>query len=158
IGYAEDVGVEDGRKVRTDCTVIDSNIHEPTDSSLLFDGVRVLARTLKHVQRFVEVPYVNHTRRAKRRSVGIMNAKKKAQRVERYRDLIKVTEKTVGCAERAILALETQYSRKAMEATHGHIYNEMKNVIELSKKVLNQIRRRVIDGVSVPRSRQSHLR
>ncbi|MCP4445627.1 MAG: transposase [Myxococcales bacterium] len=64
IGYTEDVGVEDGRRVRTDCTVIDSNIYEPTESSLLYDSVRELARTLKHVQRFVEVPYVNHTRGA----------------------------------------------------------------------------------------------
>lgn len=150
IGYARETGVEDGRKVRTDCTVIDSNIHEPTDSSLLFDCVRVLARALKRVQDFVQVPYVDHTRRAKRRSVGIMNAKKKPQRVTRYRDLIKVTEKSVGYTESAIAALEGQYSRKAMEATRGHVYNEMKHFVELSKKVLHQTRRRVIDGESVP--------
>lgn len=150
VGYAEDIGVENGRKIRTDCTVIDSNIHEPTDSSLLFDCVRVLARTLEHGQEVVQVPFVNHTRRAKRRSIGIMNAKNKAQRVERYRDLIKVTEKTVGYTECAISAMETLYSREAMEATRGHVYNEMKHFVELSKKVLYQARRRVIDGESVP--------
>lgn len=150
IKYAEKVGVEDGRKIRTDCTVIDSNIHEPTDSSLLFDCVRVLARKLVDVQKLVTVPFVNHTRRAKRRSIGIMNAKKKKQRVQHYRDLIKATAKTVGYAEQAVVALESQYVRSVMETTQGHIYNEMKRVILLSKKVLDQTRRRVIDGESVP--------
>ena len=148
--YAEEVGAEDGRKVRTDCTVIDSNIHEPTDSLLLFDCVRVLARALEHVKEFVQVLSVDHTRRAKRRSVGIMNAKKKSQRVQLYRDLIKVTEKTVGYAGCAVLAVEEVYSREALEADPRHIYHEMKHFIGLSKKVLSQSRRRVLDGESVP--------
>ncbi len=39
--------IEKGRKVRVDCTVVDSNIHHPSDSSLLFDCVRVLARVME---------------------------------------------------------------------------------------------------------------
>ena len=35
--------IEKRRKVRVDCTVVESNIHHPTDSSLLYDGVRVYA-------------------------------------------------------------------------------------------------------------------
>jgi transposase, IS5 family len=38
--------VEDGRWMRTDTTVVESNIHHPLDSSLLFEGIRVLTRTL----------------------------------------------------------------------------------------------------------------
>jgi IS5 family transposase len=38
--------IEKGRQVRFDCTVVESNIHPPTDSTLLFDSVRVLARIL----------------------------------------------------------------------------------------------------------------
>ena len=41
-----ELGVDDGGRVRGDCTVVESNIHYPTDSSLLFDFVRVTARTL----------------------------------------------------------------------------------------------------------------
>jgi IS5 family transposase len=37
-------GIARGRKLRTDTTVVESNIHYPTDSALLQDGVRVLAR------------------------------------------------------------------------------------------------------------------
>jgi len=149
IGYAEEACVEDGHKVRTDCTVIDSNIHEPTDSSLLFDCVRVLARSLGRVNEFVTVPFVDHTRRAKRRAVGIRNAKKKAQ-LEKYRDLIKVAEKTVKYAECAVTALEKQYSVVSLKAIS--LSNEMEHYIRLSKKVLSQTRRRVLHGESVPAS------
>lgn len=41
---AEGAGIELGRKTRTDCTVVESNIHEPSDSSLLWDCVRVVTR------------------------------------------------------------------------------------------------------------------
>src|ERR1017187_1549997 len=38
-----------GRKLRVDTTVVETNIHYPTDSSLLADGVRVLTRTMKKI-------------------------------------------------------------------------------------------------------------
>jgi hypothetical protein len=44
LGGAEEEGIEKGRKVRVDCRVTESNIHHPTDSSLLLDSVRVLCR------------------------------------------------------------------------------------------------------------------
>jgi len=40
LGYAEAVGIEDARTVRIDPTVVESNVHHPTDNALLFDGVR----------------------------------------------------------------------------------------------------------------------
>jgi IS5 family transposase len=43
---AADAGIEKGRKVRIDSTVVSSDIHEPTDSGLLWDSVRVIARIL----------------------------------------------------------------------------------------------------------------
>ena len=46
IRYAAKKGVERGRKVRVDSTVVETNVHAPTDSSLLWDGVRVLTRLL----------------------------------------------------------------------------------------------------------------
>ena len=41
--------VVEGRKMRVDTTVVESNIHYPTDSSLLGDGVRVLIRAMKRI-------------------------------------------------------------------------------------------------------------
>jgi IS5 family transposase len=47
---ARERGVVQGRKMRVDTTVVETNIHYPTDSSLLGDGARVLTRTMKKVE------------------------------------------------------------------------------------------------------------
>ena len=151
VGYANDIGVECGRKTRADCTVVDSNIHEPSDSSLLFDCVRVLARYLKRAQAMVRTSYANHTQRAKRRAVGINNAKKKKHRTELYRDLIKVTRKTLGYAKQVVEALETAYPIDALEgAEFDNLYTILRHFIEMTERVLDQACRRVLDGESVP--------
>ena len=46
VALAQKRGVIRGRKMRVDTTVVESNIHYPTDSGLLNDGVRVLTRTM----------------------------------------------------------------------------------------------------------------
>jgi IS5 family transposase len=151
LGYANDIGVENGRKVRADCTVVESNIHEPSDSSLLWDCVRLLARYVKRAQSVVQVSFVDHTRRAKRRAIGIKNAKKKAQRAKRYRDLIQVTEKTMGYANRTVEALQAQYPPQALESPGLHdIHTLLQHYLDLTARVLDQTRRRVLHGELVP--------
>src|SRR6478672_7313561 len=44
---AKRAGVTHGRRFRIDTTVVETNVHYPTDSSLLQDGVRVLTRTMQ---------------------------------------------------------------------------------------------------------------
>jgi IS5 family transposase len=48
---ARERGVVQGRKMRVDTTVVETNVHYPTDSSLLGDGARVLTRTMKNVEK-----------------------------------------------------------------------------------------------------------
>src|SRR5499425_2792161 len=48
VALAQERGVLQGRKLRVDTTVVETNIHYPTDSSLLGDGTRVLTRTMKN--------------------------------------------------------------------------------------------------------------
>jgi hypothetical protein len=47
VEIAQNEGVAQGRRMRLDTTVVETNIHYPTDSSLLGDGVRVLTRTMR---------------------------------------------------------------------------------------------------------------
>ena len=54
LGYAKDKKIEKGRKVRIDCTCVESNIHKPTDSSLLWDAVRVLTRLMEQCRDAVD--------------------------------------------------------------------------------------------------------
>src|SRR5258708_7084304 len=49
VTIAQDRGVAAGRRMRVDTTVVETNIHHPTDSTLLGDGVRVLTRTMRKI-------------------------------------------------------------------------------------------------------------
>jgi len=50
VGLAQQRRVIRGRKMRVDTTVVESNIHYPTDSGLLNDGARVLTRTMQRIE------------------------------------------------------------------------------------------------------------
>ena len=106
VTFAIEQRIEMGHKIRTDCTVVESNIHHPTDSSLLFDCVRVMARLMSVAQDSFAIHFADHTRRAKRRALGILNAKTHSGRVRLYRNLLKVTAKTVAQAERVAEQLD----------------------------------------------------
>src|SRR5947209_20626236 len=49
VAMAQEKGAVRGRKMRVDTTVVETNIHYPTDSSMLGDGVRVMTRTMKKI-------------------------------------------------------------------------------------------------------------
>jgi len=156
LGYAENDGIEQGRKIRVDCTVVESNIHAPYDSELLVDCVRVLARVLTTVT--TELPdlvfsFSDHRRRAKRRNLAIMNAKNAAGRKKMYRDLLLVTEKTIGYAERCLKALRS-YRPSTLEAwgVRGMAKEQLEHFSPLTRQVVCQTRRRVFEGESVPAS------
>ena len=51
VSIARQKGIAQGAKMRVDTTVVESNIHYPTDSSLLGDGVRVLTRVMKKISK-----------------------------------------------------------------------------------------------------------
>ena len=153
VTYAKDKKVEKGREVRMDCTVVSSNIHDPTDSSLLFDSVRVLTRMLGQInERFndLSIPFSDHTKRAKRRMIGIMNTNSKKVRKKRYKDLLKVTHKTVNYAEKAVVLLEEfSFQNSALIDTALQLAEDLKQVIELTYRVIDQTTRRIIHGESV---------
>jgi IS5 family transposase len=145
IGHAKKIGVEDGKRVRTDCTVMETTIHEPTDSSLLSDCVRILTRQLRCASELVNVSYSNHCKRAKRRAFGIQNEKTMKARVPLYLDLLKVTNKTLGYAKRAVSALNLR--KHPLARAHR---TALQQTIDLTIGVIDQTERRVVHGESVP--------
>lgn len=87
--------IEKGREVRVDCTVVESNIHAPYDSELLWDGVRVLTRLLDIARNEcgLQFEYMNHSRAGKRRRLEIMNAKTKKEEtvyISTYLNLLRI--------------------------------------------------------------------
>ena len=148
VAYALDKKIEKGKKTRIDCTVVASNIHDPTDSSLLWDSVRVLTRMLFQArERFddLKILFVDHSKRAKRRMLGVMNAKNEKGRKVHYQDLLKMAHNIVGYATEAASMLERDTISLGMA-------EELREVILLAEKVIEQTTRRVIHGESVPAS------
>lgn len=144
IGYAVAIGVEDGKAVRTDCTVMESTIHHPTDSSLLWDCVRKLTDLLDDASDIVNVSYSNHRKVAKRRALAIGNAKRMNKRRPLYRDLLKATRKTIGYARRAITALRMR--KHPLASCHAE---SISHFVELADKVVDQTERRVVHDETV---------
>jgi IS5 family transposase len=70
VAIAKDKGVVKGRKMRVDTTVVETNIHYPTDSSLLGDGVRVLTRIMKKITTIAVAWVPNCATAAAARSYG----------------------------------------------------------------------------------------
>ena len=146
VDHGKQENIEKGRQVRIDCTVVESNIHTPGDSTLLFDSVRVLVRTLDLIrQRGVRVRFTDHSRRAKRRMLTVQYAKNQKQRMKAYQDLLKVCGKTIGYATAAIPQIKPMTGVEAI-AFHA----ELQRYIDLSRKVIGQTERRVLKGEKVP--------
>ena len=88
VAKAREERVARGRKLRTDTTVIKSNVHYPTDNALLGDGIRVLTRSLQRIAAQCAagaVPVVNHARAVKRRLLEINRAAKSLAEASRQR-------------------------------------------------------------------------
>jgi IS5 family transposase len=151
LAEAKERGVEKARKVRFDCTVTETLIHDPSDSSLLWDCVRVLTRGMKYAREWVSTPFRDSTKRAKRRALGIENAKTNAQRKNRYKDLLKVTGTTIQSAERVAEALEACRVLGPLE--HARVQGlaaELRHYVDLARQVENQTIRRLWLGEHVP--------
>ena len=153
VSVAEKTAIEKGRKVRVDCTVVESNIHPPSDSELLYDCVRVLTRLMCRARELLgtEVVFGNRKRRAKRRRLGVLNAKDKEQRRRVYRDLLKVSEETYRSAHRVAQQLkESGLTDLVKRANAERIAADLRHFLVLTEKVINQTRRRVINEERVP--------
>ena len=149
LGYAQINNIEKGRKVRTDCTCVESNIHNPTDSTLLWDAVRVLSRLIERSrdEYGLKVPFFrNHKRRAKRRMLAILNAKNKTQRKAAYIDLLKVSNKVLDYSHRTIEA----FKLISINPDMFPLYGDIEHFADLTAKVIDQTERRVILGQTVP--------
>lgn len=85
--------------------------------------------------------------------LGVMNANNKKVRDSKYEDLLKVTNKTVSYAQNAVSLLDQfPFENSAVMMTALSLAEDLKQVIELTHKVIDQTTRRVIHDQSVPAS------
>ena len=149
-----------GRKLRTDGTVVESNIRPPSDGRLLVDSVRVLARSvargciiLKAAKQKVQTEFEDFTQTAKgiARQIGeTLRSKKEAAQTagrQQYEKLLAMTEQTMGGAVQTQKQLQKQSQQSA-----NRLAETITHFIPLARQVIQQATRRVLQGEQVPAS------
>jgi IS5 family transposase len=143
-------------KLRVDTTAVETNIHYPTDSTLLWDGFRTLARLLKSVQSDLSnmgLVHRYHVKKVKKLAQYISrNASKKSKGSKRklksiYKTLIVRVQGIVAIAQQAAQVLRLRY-----DITCNAIADELSHFTPLVNKVIDQAIRRIFDGEVVPAS------
>jgi IS5 family transposase len=134
-----------GRRLRVDTTVVETNIHYPTDATLLADGVRVLTRGLQrlgqHVrQRARSVAHrvfeiAQRSRTAGSRAAPKVREQSKARMKRLYQGLLGITRAVIRQAEAA-----------AARPRREPLAVQLSITLELVKRVVAQTRARVLRG------------
>jgi transposase, IS5 family len=133
--------------VRIDSTVTAALMHAPTDSSLLWDAVRVMVRLLKQADALPGVPALawrDHRRLAKKRALAIRYSRGKDTKAKLYRDLIAATRAT---------ATALQYAARCLAGTtiEAELWRgEVRHYLPLIERLIDQAERRVLAGEAVP--------
>jgi transposase, IS5 family len=158
VAIAHDQKIVAGRKLRVDTTVVETNIHYPTDSSLMGDGVRVLTRLMKRISDIggaVGTKLRDRTRSVKLRVVEIARASrsKSEQGRERmkglYERLLAATAAVVGQARRFAkdIADGVKHSADVMQqAALEGLQKELETMAPRVQQVIRQTRARVLHG------------
>jgi transposase, IS5 family len=155
---ARSLKVTRGRKLRIDSTVVATAIHYPTESTLLFDGVRVLSRLVQRAtaaltgrQRRWGANRIRQAKQLVRRieATAAVHATTadRAERPTLYRRLLALTQASVHQAEQVQRALADQSA-----AATQQLESVLQRVPPLVQQVITQTERRVLHGETVPAS------
>ena len=159
VKWAVDAGIEDGKRLRVDTTVVETDIRFPSDSSLLWDCVRVITREVKRLAE--DAPkavrgFQDHTRKARRRFQAISRMTRQQrhhQQAPKYRDLIRTTQHVLA-ATRIVLPKARKKADSCGELMRGIRIRAQCDLIEryctLADQVVDQTRRRVLQNEQVP--------
>ena len=111
--------------------------------------MRVLTRLIEKIRDDFGIKvsgFANHTRRAKRRMLAVMNAKSKKQRKAAYADLLKMADNVMGYSRAALTEIIVFTSNTALFP----LFDDIENYLVLLEKVVDQTKRRVMLGETVP--------
>jgi IS5 family transposase len=154
---AVQLGLEDGKQLRVDTTVVETNIHFPTDATLLWDTVRTVTRLIEDLHEMLPrgvQGFTNRTRSARRRMQALerMTAQERhTQQEPKYRELLGITGQVLENARQVVKkATRVKGIDVMQQAIVDQLRKEITAYCELGDKVINQTRRRVIEGEQVP--------
>ena len=154
---AVQLGLEDGKQLRVDTTVVETDIHYPTDATLLWDTVRTVTRLVNKLHE--ELPrgvqgFTNRMRSARRRMQELerMSAsQRQTQQVPKYRELIRITGQVLENARQVVKKTARIKGLDVIgRAGIDQLCQQITTYCKLGDKVIDQTRRRVIEGEQVP--------
>jgi transposase, IS5 family len=148
VASAKQEKLEAGVTVRIDSTVTAALMHEPSDSALLWDAVRVMSRLLRQAAKLPgasAIRWRDRRRFAKRCAMEIQYSRGKHNRRRLYRKLIAATHAIRAALQRAAnrLSALTGIAAASWRAQVNHY-------LPLIARVLDQSERRVLHGQAVP--------
>lgn len=155
VDVAKRAGVTHGRRVRIDTTVVETNVHYPTDSTLLQDGVRVLTRTMQQASVALgdpTAPFRNRRRSVTRRVLTIgyqaRSLKTRPAMVQSYRQLMATTRAVVREARTMVRRLGQRVRTAAPPLARRlqQAQGRLRELQPLVQRVLAQARARVLGG------------
>jgi transposase, IS5 family len=145
---AQQAKLESGATVRIDSTVSAALMHPPSDSTLLWDAVRVMTRLLRRAERLPEAPMVrwrDRRRLAKKRARAIDYSRGQDKKRQLYRELIAAAQATEG---------ELQAVAKGLVEIVGTVAErwraQVDHYLPLIARIIDQCERRVLKGEAVP--------
>lgn len=154
---AVQLGLEDGKRLRVDTTVVETNIHFPTDATLLWDTVRTVTRLVEDLHEILPrgvQGFTNRTRSARRRMQALerMTAQERhTQQEPLYRELLRITGQVLDNARQVVKkAARVRGIDVVGRAMVGQFCQQITAYCELGDRVIDQTRRRVIAGEQVP--------
>jgi IS5 family transposase len=158
VKIAQTNNVVEGRRMRVDTTVTETNIHYPTDSSLLGDGVRVLIRTMKKITKIagdVGTKLRDRSRSVKLRTLDVARAARSRTKQsqgklkDNYRKLLDSTSRVVGQAKKfaheVVEGIKHAADPLKQLALHG-LREEIETMVPRVKQVMKQTRARIFHG------------
>ena len=158
VTLAQSHGLTEGRRMRVDTTVVETNIHYPTDSSLLGDGVRVLIRNMKKITKIVGeagAKLRDRSRSVKLRMLDIARAarskaKQGQEKLKRaYQQLLNSTSRVVGQAKRFSKEI-AEGVKRSMDVVKQlgleGLRQEIDAMVPRVKQVMKQTRARILRG------------
>ena len=158
VKIALEKGVMTGRRMRVDTTVVETDVHHPTDSTLLGDGVRVLTRMMKKITKIagaVGTKLRDRSRSVKFRLLEIGRVARAKGSIDqdklkrRYGQLLDATSRVVGQAKRfsAEISQGVKRARSVLEqlALEG-LRQELDLMTSRVRQVMKQTRARIFRG------------
>jgi IS5 family transposase len=152
VAIAQAKGAVRGRKMRVDTTVVETNIHYPTDSSLLGDGARVLTRTMKKIQKQagkLKRKVRDRTRSVNKRVRAIAMASRQnaaeseERRRKQYRELLRFSRQILNDARRVMEEISTRRKRSLRRLTES-----LSTMADRVRQVVKQAKTRVFEGIT----------